>query len=67
MYIATGQGQSAPGDKLLMSTETFCHFGHVLQVSIKISLKLILYYFFHDFIHVYNPGAGADNLLRTKF
>ena len=24
-------------------------------------------FFFHDFIHVYSPGAGADNHLGTKF
>ena len=27
----------------------------------------ILYNVFHDFIHVYSPGAGADNALGTKF
>ena len=29
--------------------------------------NLILCNFFHDFIHVYSPGAGADNPLGTKF
>ena len=29
--------------------------------------SLILYNFFHDFIHVYSPGAGGDNPLGTKF
>ena len=24
-------------------------------------------HFFHDFIHIYSPGAGADNPLGTKF
>ena len=33
MYIAAGQGQTTPEDKILMSTETSCHFGHLLQVS----------------------------------
>ena len=66
MYIATGQGQTTPGDKILMSTETSCHFGHLLQVSKK-SLKSDFIHFFHDFIHVYSPGAGADNALGTKF
>ena len=67
MYIAAGQGQTTPGDKILMSTETSCHFGHLLQVSKKSLWSLILYNFFHDFIHVYNPGAGADNPLGMKF
>ena len=29
---AAGQGQTTPGDKILMSIETSCHFGHLLQV-----------------------------------
>ena len=33
----------------------------------KISLKSDLYIIFHDFIHVYNPGAGTDNPLGMKF
>ena len=44
-YIAAGQGQTTPGDKLLMSTETSCHFGNLLQVS-KISLWSLILYFF---------------------
>ena len=32
MYVAAGQGQTTTGDKILMSTETSCHFGHLLQV-----------------------------------
>ena len=35
MYIAAGQGQTTPGDKILMSAETSCHFGHLLQVLKK--------------------------------
>ena len=67
MYIAAGEGQTAAGDKILMSTETSCHFGHLLQVSKKKTLKFDFIHFFHDFIHVYSPGAGADNPLGTKF
>ena len=67
MYIAAGQEQTTPGNKILMSKETTCHFGHLLQVLKKIPLKSILYNFFHDFIHVYSPGAGADNPLGMKF
>ena len=29
-YIAADQGQTTPGDKILMSTETSCHFGNLL-------------------------------------
>ena len=35
MYIAPGQGQRAPGDKILMSIDMSCHFIHLLQVSKK--------------------------------
>ena len=44
-----------------MSTGTSCHFGHLLQVSNKFLWSLILYNFFHHFIHVYSPRAGADS------
>ena len=60
-------GAENPRDKILMSTETSCHFRHLLQVSKKSLCSLILYNIFHDFIHVYSPGAGADNPLGTKF
>ena len=50
-----------------MSTETSFHFSHLLQVSKKSLCMLILYNFFHDFIHVYSPGAGADSPQGTKF
>ena len=49
MHIAQRQG-----DKVLMSTETSCHFVHLLQVSDFIQ-------FFFMKIHVYNPAAGADS------
>ena len=35
VYIAAGQGQTTPGDKILTSTEASCHFDHLLQVSKK--------------------------------
>ena len=69
MYTATGQGQITPGDKILMLTETSCHFGHLLQVSKKSLWSLILYIFFHDFIHVYyiKPRGRGWQILGTKF
>ena len=67
MYIAPRQGLTAPGDKILMSTERPYHITHLLQVKKKFLWSLILYNVFHDFIHVYSPGAGADNPLATKF
>ena len=60
MHIAAGQGQTTPGDKILMSTETSCHFSHLLQVSKKSLWSLILYNFFHDFIHVLTTPRGQN-------
>ena len=54
-------------DKILKSTEKPCHFAHLLQVSKKYLRSLILYIIFHVFIHVYSPGAGADNPLGSEF
>ena len=33
VYIPGAGGIQPPGDKVLMSTEHFCHFGHLLLVS----------------------------------
>ena len=66
MYIAAGPGQTTTGDKILMSSETSRHFGHLLQVS-KNLFEVWFYIIFHDFIHVYSPRAGADRLQGTKF
>ena len=41
-----------------MSTGTSCHFGHLLQVSKKLSLKSDFIQFFHDFIHDIALGQG---------
>ena len=46
MYIAPGQRQTAPRVKVLMSTEMFCHFMHLLQVLKKCLWSRILYNFF---------------------
>ena len=60
MYIAAGQGQTTPGNKILMSLRSFA-------TSFKqISLKSNFIHFFYDFIHIFSPGAGTDNPLGTK-
>ena len=64
MHITVGQGQQPFVDKILMSTERPFHFAHLLQVSKNI------FDFIHIlpvFIHVYSPGAGADNPLGSEF
>ena len=51
-----------------MSTGTSCHFGHLLQVSKKISLKSdFIPFFFSYFIHVYSRRLGADNHRGQNF
>ena len=50
-----------------MSTGTYSHISHLLEVSKKPFWSLILYTFFHDLIHVYSPGAEADIPQGTKF
>ena len=50
-----------------MSTERPRHFAHLLQISKKYLWSLILYIFLPVFIHVYSPGAGADNPLGSEF
>ena len=114
MYIAAGQGQTNPGDKIFMSTVTsvICYkfrknlfevwfykknfflilymyiapgqglttpWGQNFYVnrkilslrsfvaSLKKSQKSDFIHFFHDFIHVYSPRAGADSPHGTKF
>ena len=46
MYTVTAEEHTTPGGNILMSTETACHFSHLLHVSKKISLK-------SDFIHFF--------------
>ena len=52
MNIATDQGQTTPRDRILMSTETSCHFGHLPLWS------LILYNFFMILYMYIAPGQG---------
>ena len=62
-----GRAWQPHGNEILMSSGTSCHFGHLLLVSKKSLWSLILYDFFHDFIHVYSPRAGTDSPQGTKF
>ena len=62
MYTAAGQGQTAPGNKILMSTEISCHFGHLLQV-----LNNFIQFVFMILYMYVAPGQEADNPLGTKF
>ena len=59
MYIAPGQGQTAPrGQNLDVNRKALSLYPFVASFK-EISLKSDLYIFFHDLIHVYSPRAGG--------
>ena len=67
MYIAPGQGQTARrGQSFNVNRNVLSLHSFVTSLK-KMSLKSDLYFFFHDLIHVYSPGAGADSPQGTKF
>ena len=67
MYVTPGQGQTSPRGQNFDVNRNVLSL-HSFVASLKKSLlSLILYNFFHDFIHVYSPKAGADNPLGMKF
>ena len=69
MYISPGKGLTTPWgqnfdvNRNLLSLRSFA----TSLKQTKKTLCMILYNFFHDFIHVYIPREGADNSLGTKF
>ena len=69
MYIAPGQGLTTlwgwnfDVNRNILSLRSFV-------ASLKKNLFEVWFYtifFFHDFIHVYSPGAGADSPQGTNF
>ena len=59
MHIALGQGQTAPrGQNFDVNRKAFSFYLFVTSFK-EISLKSDFIQFFHDLIHVYNPGQGA--------
>ena len=67
MYIVAGHGQKTPGDKILMSAETSCHFGHLPQVLKESLQPLTLYTSFYDLKNVYSCRSAADNPRGQNF
>ena len=60
MYIAPGQGLTSPwGWNFDVNRNILSHRSFV--GSLKILFEVWFYTFFHDFIHVYSPGTGADS------
>ena len=59
MYIAPGQGQTAPrGQNFDVNRKALSLYPFVASFK-EISLKSDFIQFFHDLIHVYIPGAGS--------
>ena len=68
MYIAPGQvrGRQPPRGKSFDVNINVLSLQSFVASFKKMSLKPDLIHFFHDFIHVYRPKAGADNPLKMK-
>ena len=67
MYIAPGQGQTAPrGQNLDVNRKAFSLYPFVASFK-EISLSLILYIFFHDLYMYIAPGQGAYSPQGSKF
>ena len=67
MYIALGQGQTAPRGQSFDVNRNVNSF-ICCKFKKKMTLKSdFIQFFFHDLIHVYSPGAGADSPQGTKF
>ena len=62
IYIALGHGQTAPrGTKFYVNRNVLSLHWFVASLK-KMSLKSdFIYNYFHDLIHVYSSGAGADS------
>ena len=59
MYIAPGQGLTTPWGQNFDINRNILSLRSFFASLKKISLKSDFIQFFHDFIHVYNPGAGS--------
>ena len=67
MYIAPGQGQTAPrGQNFDVNRNVLSLHSFVTSLK-KMSLEPDFYNFLHDLIHVYGPGEGTESPQGTKF
>ena len=67
MYIAPEQGQTTLcGQKSNVNRKALSLYPFVASLK-NIFWSLILYIFLPVFIHVYSPGAGADNPMGSEF
>ena len=66
MHIATGQGQRTHCGQSFNINRTALSLWSFVSSFKQISSTWFTH-FVHGFIHIYNPGIRADNLLRTNF
>ena len=67
MYIAPGKVLTTPWGQNFYANRNILSLWSFVASFKQISLKSDFIQFFHDFIHVYSPGAGADSPQGTKF
>ena len=67
MYKALGQGLTTPWERNFNVIRNILSLRSFVASFKKSLWSLILYNFFHDFIHVYSPRAGTDSPQGTKF
>ena len=61
IHVAPGQGLTTPRGRNFYVNRNILSLWSLVASLKKISLKSDFMHFFHDFIHVYSPGAGADS------
>ena len=67
MYITLGQGQTASrGQSFDVNRNVLSLHSFVASLK-KMPLQSDFIHFFHDLIHVYSHGVGADSPQGTKF
>ena len=68
MYVAPEQGLRTPWGQNVYVNRNILSLWSFVASSKKISLNSdFIPFFFHDFIHVYSPGVGAESPQGTKF
>ena len=67
MYTAPGQGLTIPWGQNFDVNRNILSLRSFVASFKKISLKSDFIHFFHDFLHVYSSGAGAESPQGTKF
>ena len=66
IHVAPGQGLTTPKGRNIYVNRNILSLWSFVASFKKICLKSDFMHFFHDFIHVYSPGAGADSPLGDK-